>query len=342
MKLCFFLITLFALYYVAVMYESHALMVLSLAGIVVLLLLVSSLLYGMKHISVSFVQDDKPMYCRMNGERQLQVTNTGVLPVLHMLVLLKYGKEKQWFVTDGAEETATAVFSFRPRHCGLLRVSIEKVKVYDWFSLFALKKRCKETADVIVMPQVFILFLPAVKDSSGEQDNHVTVGHSGYEENDLKDLHMYRDGDKIRRIHWKLYARSDELWVKDMEKYVDEEISVGIDLSSHKADDVFYTLLYALLLGMIRSSHVVHVICMSDTPYTCTIAKEEDVIRLFASLYEMAEKKVVFLPVEKNVDYVIDGNLSIRRHGEIIRQFNKRTIWKELRKETALWKSAHA
>ena len=90
-------------------------------------------------------------------------------------------------------------------HCGKLDVFCQKLYVYDYLGLFRRRMKCGDAATVYVQPKpVSVGKLP---DSEGKR---VSVWRpkpgGGFSED--RELRLYRPGDEVRNIHWKMTAKT--------------------------------------------------------------------------------------------------------------------------------------
>lgn len=97
-------------------------------------------------------------------------------------------------------------------HCGGYRVTAEKCRVCDYLGLFAFPVRRKEDRQVIVRPKALPVkdlpdlsqFVPKVwkpKFGGGYGENH--------------ELRLYRPGDSLNQVHWKLSAKTGNLTIRE-------------------------------------------------------------------------------------------------------------------------------
>lgn len=97
-------------------------------------------------------------------------------------------------------------------HCGAYRVTAEKTWVCDYLGLFAFPARRKEDKRVIVRPKALPVkdmpdlnqFVPKVwkpKFGGGYGENH--------------ELRLYRPGDSLNQVHWKLSAKTGKLTIRE-------------------------------------------------------------------------------------------------------------------------------
>ena len=110
-----------------------------------------------------------------------------------------------------------AVFSCVPGeqlqtdHCGGQEISVEALRLYDYFGLFYKKIKTVEPWVLTVEPaQLALQKLPEKSTAGGTSRPKRGGGFS--EEHDLR---QYRPGDDLRQIHWKLTAKTGSYVVRE-------------------------------------------------------------------------------------------------------------------------------
>ena len=93
-------------------------------------------------------------------------------------------------------------------HCGCMTISYDRLFVYDYLGLFCRRLRKGDTTHVYIEPKPVPCQLP-------EQLQSRTISlwkpkpGGGFAEN--HDLRIYRPGDDLRNIHWKMSAKTGKL-----------------------------------------------------------------------------------------------------------------------------------
>lgn len=97
-------------------------------------------------------------------------------------------------------------------HCGGITVTVESAKICDYLGLFSFPVRSRETKTVLIRPRPVKMEL--------QQDLHRYVARSwkpksggGYAEN--HELRLYRPGDSLNQVHWKLSAKTGNLILRE-------------------------------------------------------------------------------------------------------------------------------
>ncbi len=111
---------------------------------------------------------------------------------------------ESWMLTHGSP-LPTA-------HCGRLQCLPEKVRVYDYLGLFSLRLRQTEGASVSVYPDpIPVNCLPQLERYLSSAWRPKPGG--GYAEN--HELRLYRPGDSLNQIHWKLSAKTGKFVIRE-------------------------------------------------------------------------------------------------------------------------------
>ena len=181
-----------------------------------------------------------------NGQKKKNGMQTNRTTCIYKSVL-KSGVRKQ-------EESTLQVC---PPYCGLWTVRLEKMKLYDALALVASGKRLSEQVEVAVFPAEVPLHLDGIVEERGTyigSSMSLRLQETGM---DVRQLRAYSPGDGGSRIHWKLSARTDTLWVREREGEVEGMTVLTFSLGHLYGKDpekrsVFYETLSGMLLGLLQ------------------------------------------------------------------------------------------
>lgn len=128
-------------------------------------------------------------------------------------------------------------------HCGVLRCSVGKGRVYDYLGLFCLPVRAGEEAELRIRPA------PVPPEKLPNLSQFLTrrrqpkPGGGFSEEHELRD---YRPGDHLRDMHWKLSVKTDRLIVREAQEPIRGLTLLTLDLagSAAEVDSVLEQLLW--------------------------------------------------------------------------------------------------
>lgn len=127
-------------------------------------------------------------------------------------------------------------------HCGALYVCVRRAWVYDYLGLIALPVRKRQEKTILVRPMAVEMDTPS--------DLRRTLAHAwkpkpggGYSEN--YELRLYRPGDSLNQVHWKLTAKTGELILREPMQPDVQTITLTLDIAGDAAtlDEVFGKLL---------------------------------------------------------------------------------------------------
>lgn len=104
------------------------------------------------------------------------------------------------------------------------------LQVKDIFNISEARIICGENIKVKVFPNIFDIN----KFSGGGRDifrNVADINGNVEDQFSIKDVRKYRQGDSLKRIHWKLSAKYGELFVKNTEYISGEETSILVNMN---------------------------------------------------------------------------------------------------------------
>lgn len=112
-------------------------------------------------------------------------------------------------------------------HAGALECRLEKCRVYDYLGLFFLRPRHRKDSTAIVRPRPVELKAPGDLQrylSQAWQPKH----GGGFAEN--HELRLYRPGDNLNQVHWKLTAKTGKLMIREPMEPMRGKVVLSMDL----------------------------------------------------------------------------------------------------------------
>lgn len=270
MRRLLFLVLMLLTYYLAGMYRYLPLM--ALCGIELILAAVSIPLSHRfcRALHPAFSQKSETAQAEATFPCIIRVAYSGRLPTGRFRVRLRTGypteKKQSVFQFSGkcAHGGQDFEFRFTAPYCGLLQIQLERLRAYDYFSLFFFQKRLSETMQVAVFPKRFAakIDLSAWDGAGGQSTEERTISRPGDAHYEIRQIREYRPGDSMRHIHWNLSAKTDQLWLKEYERETDSTAHMVLDIISLAGPNIvehssFYTLVSALTLGFLKNAAAV-------------------------------------------------------------------------------------
>lgn len=119
-----------------------------------------------------------------------------------------------------------------PKKCGIIKVYVNNVRVYDYFSLFSKLKKIYTEDRILVLPNehVFSNEILKYEELISKDSEEYSENEKGDDSSQVFDIREYSEGDKLQRVHWKLSSKYDELMVKEFSKAVVDATVVLVEL----------------------------------------------------------------------------------------------------------------
>ena len=113
---------------------------------------------------------------------------------------------------DGAKSTYQPDAGLTAAHCGGLVAAVEKARVYDYLGLFSLRVRKTSEKTILIRPEPLALEIPEDLRQYTARAWRPKFG-GGFGEN--HELRLYRPGDSLNQVHWKLSAKTGKLILRE-------------------------------------------------------------------------------------------------------------------------------
>ncbi len=156
-------------------------------------------------------------------------------------------------------------------HMGVWEVGVKKLRFEDLFGLFSLPliRSSKEKAysKLWVMPNIHTLRNDVETVSLGDYGLTSTLDSEQGEL--LGDSRLYREGDTLKRINWKLSARTKQLYSRQYERLQNPNIVIAVDTAvseAQKGDIIDITGEVAISLAnfFIAKNHTVEIVLLRN------------------------------------------------------------------------------
>lgn len=130
-------------------------------------------------------------------------------------------------------------FSIRSDHCGMLEARVCDIRYYDWLALFSVKQgkgAVPAKGRCMIPPETFPVEI--VRDSTpvpSQSAEPETLGLPGNDFSEIYSLRGYEPGDDVKRIHWKLTEKTDEVLVREGSRPQEDEVLLYWDRTGNTA-----------------------------------------------------------------------------------------------------------
>lgn len=106
--------------------------------------------------------------------------------------------------------------------CGSVEIIMNDVKVFDFLRITSCKYPLDKSLKISILPKLSRIPLQIKKnyyDELEESDNYSETAKTNYSE-EIANIRGYLEGDNLKKIHWKLSFKNDELMVKEYSKQI--------------------------------------------------------------------------------------------------------------------------
>ncbi|MFV0363760.1 MAG: DUF58 domain-containing protein [Suipraeoptans sp.] len=235
----YILVLLFSLYSLIMFEEGYFYMVFIIGLLFGLTLLIESL-YIHRHISANISAMLIPVSQDNEIPIEIKVDNNSALPVSNVRMFLNYTNlltlenENHVCICNLDEKQSSYVSStYHSSNCGIIKVSLSKIKISDFLGIFSLSVRVNHTHEIEVLPKMHPIDMPDKPTSKP-----VSLGSDIYYENapgtqppELFGMREYIPGDRLQQINWKISAKKDTTLVKVFALPIDFVIAMYPDFS---------------------------------------------------------------------------------------------------------------
>ena len=307
-----YILLLLFLIYIAVVYNSTALIFLVGVGVLLPLFLVGILIFQTYFLKILF--QNKIIFLEAEEKEKiiLSAYNGTIFPIKQMRLKVKMKnlttgeKKKLWIKTALERGENDILLPIERLSYGVWQISCKNIKIYDWLKMFRLSQfshsgvgsthffhRSALQQEIIRLPRRYEIdfFNGTLEyDEDWEQEEY-EPWKTGNDASYIREIREYRPGDKPRSIHWKLSAKKEQLLVKEYGQPVGGTLLFGIDTKTVTPEDMenIYSLLYACAKKEI-SLYLIWQTRGKQEPVQWEIKQEEDVY--WAMEHLMREKPV--------------------------------------------------
>ncbi len=156
-----------------------------------------------------------PAYININSAKRLFVAQSVYLELELENIMLgtSWTRQLRLMLTDSDKPyDISAVASA----CGELRLSVKKARVYDMFHIWTRPLDTDINAYTVIYPrQMEIGLVMSGKTIGSNNDEGLSQNKKGSDHSEIFDLKDYAAGDDVRRIHWKLSSKADDLIIRE-------------------------------------------------------------------------------------------------------------------------------
>lgn len=159
------------------------------------------------------------------------ISGTLVFSVAHRYYGDKTIKKMEIPITGKGESKYTLPIA--SKYCGCVEVCLMQLKIRDFLGFMEFKQDMHKESDGYVFPFLEDASIDFLENSKAIKESLVTYEKS-YENEDEWELREYQPGEKLQLVHWKLYGKTGELFLKQFQNSQQEEKKILFELYDDK------------------------------------------------------------------------------------------------------------
>lgn len=250
-KTIVYILSLAVLIYMAVFFNSYYLLIAAFIVIFMAVLDIFAFIIPFGGVNVEIGSDKTDFVKGEKGEIYIKLRSNRALPVYKVRFNITI-KNRFYSAETIKIETPSAMFGSKiivlpldTVKSGVINISVDELRCSDMFGILERNYKKNVSYSVIVMPKIInvreVIFGYAASDEIPAAN--VFLSNNG----DVSGYSEYGAGDRNNNINWKLFARTEKLYVKEFERTSADEAVVLMDMNIKnldKAIDIVYSLDY--------------------------------------------------------------------------------------------------
>lgn len=363
MRLIFHLAAAVVIGYLAVFYANPVMTALFLLWIVIPFISAALTFYTVRRLKVT-LRPRKPVVELGDPLRfVLLLENTGIVPASRCVFRLRCGggynendQKIRLTASVGARKKQELEAVLKCDCVGLTECEILKGSVSDLLNLFRFRIAARTRTSVAVLPPVYpaAVFTGEWESVGPELGEDCDPDKGGENPSEVFQIRPYREGDRLRSIHWKLSARADDLIVREFAHTVQSMGALIVDVSmpanENEKSRIWLNNLFSLTLsvafGMLRADlrfYLAWYDWQRSELQRHLIEKDEDLYEALAQVYHVPlgrQSQNLFELYERlypsGVRIGVNAGLELFRNEQLEYAFHSDQLEEELRNQ-AIW-----
>lgn len=186
--------------------------------------------------------DNSPVMIEKGDRLKLQVLvrNRFIVPcscvyITAFMPNINGSNEARLIFSLGAAQKRLLNLTYDTEFRGEYEFSLDKAYFYDIFKVFKFKKKLGLKKKVLVTPKIHDI--GGGEGHSSDTDEESNIQSFDYSGGDRSFVRKYKDGDEIKRIHWKLSSKQEDYMVWQTVKNCSPKIYIVCDLTKPAFDE---------------------------------------------------------------------------------------------------------
>lgn len=246
----------------------------------------------------------------------LEAKNTSFIPLFYCTVV--FHMENLFFPNNrvqhlsiplSAKKTGTFDIPAETTLPGMLVFTVSAVRISDYLHFCTIEIPQTIRVQIPIFPLPAKTELPDTTASAEGEEEIEDTSLRGMPSSEIKEIREYRPGDRLQRIHWKLSAKLDDLFVKELSNTSVLSMVILPELSKNCISDT---------LSLLRS--VAELLVSQEQYFELCLYNHNDCsfeFFLISNQDEMADcfVRLYYLPLYEGKECALDAFLASNQHG---------------------------
>ena len=184
---------------------------------------------------------------------KILVKNEGILPILNCSIkmraenLITGSKDCcSWNIAAGPKSEKSLQFDVRDELCGAIKMTTEETVLKDFFGIMSKSVEISDRSAAINNKEAFAYIYPQLQEipiSSEDMNRYdmesfkYSASKKGNDSSETFGISVYKPGDSIKSIHWKLSGKMDDIVVRELGLPIENKLMVLVDKSDNGHED---------------------------------------------------------------------------------------------------------
>lgn len=211
--------------------------------------------YMTQRIEINFEKDSVKVGANLQIPLKAVIYNPTIFPAISgtLVFLVRhryYGMEstRKMEIPIFGNNKSVYAFPLASKYCGCVEIHLKQLRVRDFLGFMEMSKGVDKTCDCYIFPYTEEVKGDFMENSRDIKESPITYEKS-YEHEDEWELRKYQPGEKLQLVHWKLYGKTEELFLKQFQNSRLEERKLLFELYDDKNGSLDAMLYYVFGIG---------------------------------------------------------------------------------------------
>lgn len=196
--------------------------------------------YMIKKVEVAFEKDSVKVGAEKPIPIKVVINNPTIFPAISGILV--FSIQHNYYRGESIKKVEIPIAGNRDskfslpiasKYCGCVKVQLKQIKIRDFLGFLELKKNLDRECDGYIFPYSEDIEKEIMENNMVIKESAITYERS-YENEEEWELREYQPGEKLQLVHWKLYGKTGELFIKQFQNSRLEDKKILFELYDDK------------------------------------------------------------------------------------------------------------